>query len=262
MIRSLWTASTGMEAQQLKMDIISNNLANVNTAGFKRSRASFQDLLYQQMKTPGTSATAGNMVPSGIQIGHGSRTAAVQRMFEVGSFQQTNRNLDCAIEGKGFYQVTLPSGEPSYTRDGSFNLDSEGNLVTSNGYLFEPQITVPADAGDIVIGTDGIVTITRDDQAAAEEIGQIQIAKFANPSGLKSLGYNLYQATDASGEPIVGNPGEEGLGKLSQSYLEMSNVNLVEEMVNLISTERAYEFNSKILKAADDMLRTAARSIG
>lgn len=262
MIRSLWTASTGMEAQQLRMDVIANNLANVNTPGFKRSRADFQDLLYQTLKAPGTASTAGNLLPVGIQIGHGTRTASVHRQFQQGSLQQTNQMLDIAIEGNGFFQIVLPSGETAYSRSGAFQIDSEGNLVNSEGFLLEPQITIPSAAVDVTIGSDGTITVTMDQQAQAEELGQIQLARFLNPSGLRSMGRNLYLPTDASGDAVAANPGEDGMGSLAQGYLEMSNVSLVEEMVNLITTERGYEFSSKILKASDEMLQVAARSVG
>ena len=259
MIRALWTASTGMEAQQTKLDVISNNLANVNTAGFKRSRAEFQDLLYQQMKTPGSNSTAGTKNPAGIQIGHGTRTSAVQKIHDAGSVSQTSRAYDLAIEGSGFFQIQTPDGDMAYTRDGGFELDAEGNVVNSSGFALEPQITVPVDAETFTVGSDGTVSVTYAGQTDAEEIGQISLVRFMNPSGLKAIGSNLYNATDVSGEPIEATPGEDGTGTIAQGALEMSNVNLVEEMVNMITTERGYEFSSKILKASDEMLQTAAR---
>ena len=262
MIRALWTASTGMEAQQLKMDVISNNLANINTAGFKRARPAFQDLLYQTIKSPGAPSATGAVVPAGIQIGHGTRTSEVARQFEQGSFMQTNAPLDLAVEGNGFFQVQMPTGETAYTRDGAFHTNAEGAIVTADGYLLQPQITVPPDAAQVHIGNDGVVSITKDNQTAAEQIGQIQTARFVNPGGLRAIGHNLYQPSDASGDALAGNPGVDGRGTLAQGTLEMSNVNLVEEMVNLILTERGYEFSSKILKSSDDMLKQAAQVTG
>jgi flagellar basal-body rod protein FlgG len=252
-----------MEAQQTRMDVISNNLANINTTGFKRSRAAFQDLLYETIKSPGAATSAGgNVAPAGIQVGHGTRTSEVQRQFEQGSYQTTNAPLDMSIEGAGFFQIQLASGDMAYTRDGSFHTNADGSLVTADGYLIDPSITVPPDAAAVQIGSDGVVSITKDNQSAAEQIGQIQIARFANPSGLRAIGHNLYQPSDASGEPAVGNPGTDGRGTIAQGALEMSNVNLVEEMVNMITTERAYEFGSKILKSADQMLQVATRIQG
>jgi flagellar basal-body rod protein FlgG len=252
-----------MEAQQTRMDVISNNLANINTTGFKRSRAAFQDLLYETIKSPGAASSAGgSVVPAGVQIGHGTRTSEVQRQCEQGSFMTTNAPLDLSIEGSGYFQIQLATGDLAYTRDGAFHTNADGNLVTADGYLVDPGITVPPDAQQIHIASDGIVTISKDNQSAAEQIGQLQIARFANPSGMRAIGHNLFQPTDASGEPAMGNPGTDGRGTLSQGALEMSNVNLVEEMVNMITTERAYEFGSKILKSADSMLQTAARVQG
>ena len=259
MIRALWTASTGMEAQQLKMDVISNNLANINTSGFKRSRPAFQDLLYQTIKSPGSPSSTGSVVPEGIQIGHGTRLSEVDRQFEQGSYTTTSNQYDVAIEGNGFFQIQTPNSVTAYTRDGAFHTNADGNIVTADGYLLEPAIVVPTDATAVTIGTDGIVTVTKQNQTATEQIGQIQTARFVNPNGLRSIGRNLYEPTDASGDPVVGNPGVDGRGTLAQNTLETSNVNLVQEMVDLILTERGYEFGSKVLKASDEMLQMAAQ---
>jgi flagellar basal-body rod protein FlgG len=256
-IRSLWTAATGMEAQQLNIDIISNNLANVNTAGFKKSRVDFQDLLYQTLRPAGTSEAQGAQVPTGIQVGLGVRAAAVQKIFSQGDYQQTSNPLDLVIQGDGFFQITTPSGETAYTRDGSFKRDATGRMVTSDGNALEPQITIPADATAVSIGSDGTVSITLPGQTASQEIGKIQIAKFSNPAGLNSLGRNLFAATSASGDPIADVPGSNGLGSLGNGFVEMSNVKVVEEMVNMIVAQRAYEVNAKAIQTADDMLGIA-----
>lgn len=257
MIRSLHTAATGMEAQQLNMDVIAHNLANVNTTGFKRSRVDFQDLLYQSIRTAGSPQAQGIQVPTGIQVGLGSRAAAVQKLFTQGDFQQTGNDLDMLIEGNGFFQVTLPSGELAYTRDGSFKTDGQGRLVTSDGYPVQPEITIPQGCKEITVGEDGTVTATMAGQTAPQELGQIQIVGFTNPTGLESVGRNLLKQTDASGDPLPGTPGQDGLGTLSQGYLEMSNVKVVEEMVNMILAQRAYEVNSKSIQSADEMLNIA-----
>lgn len=258
MLRSLWVAATGMSAQSLNVDVIANNLANVNTAGFKRSRANFQDLMYQKIRTPGAEASAtGNQVPTGIQVGLGVRAAGVQSIFSEGGFQQTGNPLDLAIEGKGFFQVLMPNGEIAYTRSGSFTIDSTGQIVTQDGYPLEPAITIPVDALKITIGGDGTVSVEQPGNTSTV-VGQIQLVDFSNPGGLAHLGNSLFQNTNASGEPIIGNPGSNGIGNLAQGTLEMSNVNVVEEMVNLIAGQRAYEMNSKALKAADEMLQAAS----
>jgi len=257
MMRSLWTAATGMAAQSLNVDVISNNMANVNTTGFKRGRANFQDLMYQQLKSPGAEASAsGTQLPAGIQVGLGVRTTSVDSIFSEGSFQQTNNKLDLAVQGRGFFQVQLPNGDTAYTRDGKFGLDSQGQIVTQNGDLVLPGITIPADAQNIEISADGTVSVTQPG-ATQSVLGQIQIADFINPAGLAHLGSSLYQVSNASGAAVVGNPTENGLGGLGQGMLEMSNVSMVEEMVNLIAGQRAYESNSKTLQAADQMLQTA-----
>ncbi|NLJ73623.1 MAG: flagellar basal-body rod protein FlgG [Firmicutes bacterium] len=257
MMRSLWTAASGMMGQQTKIDTISNNLANVNTTGFKKSRVDFQDLLYQTLKFAGTPTTAGAQVPTGIQIGHGVRPVATQRVFSQGTFQQTDNPLDVVIEGDGFFQILLPDGGIRYTRDGAFKLDTDGRLTTSDGFPIEPEIVVPDDSVDFSIGSDGTVTIMRPGLNEPETIGQIEIVRFVNPAGLKSEGRNLFTATAASGDPMVGTPGLDGFGVLAQGFLEMSNVQVVEEMVSMIVAQRAYETNSKAIQASDDMLQTA-----
>jgi len=257
MIRSLYTAATGMEAQQLNIDVIANNLANVNTTGFKRSRVDFQDLLYQTIRTAGAAQAQGVQIPTGIQVGLGTRVASVQKLFTQGDFQMTGNKLDVLIEGNGFFQVMLPSGNLAYTRDGSFKIDGQGRLVTSDGYPVQPEITIPAGAKEISIGEDGTVSATLAGQSAPQELGQIQLVGFTNPAGLESLGRNLFAQTEASGEPVPGTPGQDGLGTLAQGYVEMSNVKVVEEMVNMIIAQRAYEVNSKSIQAADEMLNIA-----
>ncbi|NWF36551.1 flagellar basal-body rod protein FlgG [Mariprofundus sp. KV] len=257
MMRALWTASTGMAAQSLNVDVISNNIANVNTNGFKRGRAAFQDLMYQQVKAPGSEASsAGTQLPTGIQVGLGVRTAGVASIFSEGSFQQTDNPLDLTIQGRGFFQIQTPNGDTAYTRAGSFSIDAQGQLVTHNGDLVQPGITVPSDAQTIQVSADGTVSAVQPG-GIQTVLGQIQIADFINPSGLTHLGSNLFQVSNASGEPTIGNPNENGLGSIGQGMLEMSNVSMVEEMVNLIAGQRAYEMNSKAIQAADEMLQTA-----
>jgi flagellar basal-body rod protein FlgG len=258
MIRTLWTAATGMQAQNLNIDVISNNLANVNTVGFKRSRADFQDLLYETLRPAGVASAAGNEVPTGIQVGHGVRPVATRRIFLQGDFQLTRNQLDMAIEGAGFFQVLQPNGETAYTRAGSFKVDGEGRVVTSDGYLMTPEITIPADASAVSIGSDGTVSVIQAGAADASEIGSVELVNFINPAGLSAIGRNLLLETAASGAPIAGTPGEDGLGTIAQGYVEMSNVNVVDEMVGMITAQRAYELNSKAIQAADDMLQTAS----
>ncbi len=257
MMRSLWTAASGMTGQQFKIDTVSNNLANVNTTGFKKSRVDFQDLLYQTMRFAGTPVTAGAQVPTGIQVGHGVRPVATQKIFSQGTFQQTDNALDLVVEGNGFFQVLLPDGNVRYTRDGAFKKDSDGRIVTSDGFPLEPELIVPDDATDLSVGSDGTVSVMRPGLDAPENIGEIELAQFVNPAGLKSDGNNLFTATAASGEPNVGIPGVDGFGALAQGFLEMSNVQVVEEMVDMITAQRAYETNSKAIQASDDMLQTA-----
>ncbi len=257
MMRSLWTAATGMAAQNMNVDVIANNLANVNTAGFKRGRANFQDLMYQQIKAPGAEASAaGTQLPSGIQIGLGVQTASVSQNFSEGSFQTTNNKLDLAIKGRGFFQVLMPSGDLAYTRAGAFSVDAQGQMVSADGNIIQPAITVPADVLSINVAEDGTVSVEQPGSISSV-IGQIQLVDFINPGGLTMLGNSMFQSSNASGEPITGNPGTNGLGGIGQGMLEMSNVNMVEEMVNLIAGQRAYEMNSKAIQAADEMLQTA-----
>ena len=255
MIRSLYTAATGMEAQRLNIDVVANNLANANTTGFKRGRADFQDLLYQETTTAGASSAEGYQIPSGIQVGLGVRPVAVQKIFSQGDFTRTGGQLDLVIEGDGFFQVPKPDGETAYTRAGSFKLDSTGRVVTSDGYPIEPTLTIPSNATSITVGTDGKVTVTQAGTTASTQVGQITLARFTNPAGLKSIGRNLYVPTDSSGEAITGNPGIDGMGTVSQGFVELSNVNVVEEMVNMIVSQRAYEINSKAVQASDEMLQ-------
>jgi len=254
MIRALYSAASGMSAQQLNVDNIAHNLANANTAGFKARRAQFQDLMYQSLVQPGASAGQQTTVPTGLQLGLGARASSNEIVFTQGDFSQTGNPLDMVIQGKGFFQVRRPTGELAYTRNGSFHLDRDGNIVTAEGNALEPQITIPADAQSITIATDGTVSFLQPGQTAAQLAGQIQLANFPNPAGLNSLGSSLYAPTDASGEPIVGNPGgQEGIGSLLQGYTEQSNVSVVDEFINLIVSQRAYEANSKVVKAADEM---------
>ena len=258
MIRALSTAATGMEAQQTRLDVTANNIANTSTAGFKKSRAEFSDLMYQTQRAPGAATGAGTEAPTGLQVGMGVRTVATQRMHGQGAMRQTSAPLDVAIEGRGFYQINLPSGEVAYTRDGAFKINAEGQLVTAEGYTLGGDISISPDAQSITIGADGTVSVVVPGEATPVEAGQIQVAAFANESGLESMGRNLYRETSASGAAVVGVAGENGTGSLAQGSLEMSNVNVVEEMIDLISGQRAYEINSRVIKAADDMLAQTA----
>ncbi|HEU0140339.1 MAG: flagellar basal-body rod protein FlgG [Bryobacteraceae bacterium] len=254
MIRALYSAGSGMQAQQMNVDNIAHNLANANTVGFKMRRTQFQDLLYQSFVQPGAAAGSQTVVPSGLQLGLGTKPIANEIIFSQGNFSQTNNPLDLVIQGRGFFQVRLPSGELAYSRAGNFHLDRDGNVVTANGDPLEPQITIPPEAQSITIAADGTVSYTQPGQTASQLAGQIQLANFANPAGLNSLGGNLYAQTDASGEPTVGNPGgQEGIGSLLQGYVEQSNVSVVEEFINMIVSQRAYEANSKVVRAADEM---------
>jgi flagellar basal-body rod protein FlgG len=254
MIRALFSAASGMSAQQTNLDNIAHNLANANTSGFKARRAQFQDLMYQNMLQPGAAAGQQTVVPTGLQVGLGTRTSSNEILLTQGNFSSTSNPLDVVVQGKGFFQVRLPSGELAYTRSGSFHLNRDGNMVTGDGNLLEPQVVIPADSQSVTIAQDGTVSFLQPGQTAAQNAGQIQLANFPNPAGLNSLGSNLYQPTDASGDAIVGNPGgQEGLGTLMQGYSEQSNVSVVDEFVNLIIAQRAYEANSKVVKAADEM---------
>ncbi|MBW2216658.1 MAG: flagellar basal-body rod protein FlgG [Deltaproteobacteria bacterium] len=257
MLRSLWTAASGMEAQALNIDVLSHNLANVNTTGFKKGRADFQDLMYETLRLPGSPSTTSTQVPTGIQVGLGTRTAAIQKIFLQGDYKATKNELDMAIEGDGFFQITKPDGDIAYTRDGSFKLDSDGRIVTSDGFLLEPEISVPPDAMTISIGIDGTVSVLQAGQSEPNEIGTIELGNFINPAGLNAIGRNLYLPTAASGDVVSGTAGEDGFGTIAQGFLEMSNVSVVEEMVKLISAQRAYEINSKAIQASDEMLQLA-----
>lgn len=257
MIRALWTAASGMQAQQKSIDVVANNLANVNTTGFKRSRADFQDLIYQNLKSTGSPSTSTTQVPTGIQIGLGTRLAAVSKIFTSGDLTQTGNELDVAIEGAGFFPITLPDGTVGYSRAGAFKRDSTGQLVTPDGNPLSPSITIPSTATKINIGSDGTVSVQVAGQNASTTVGTIQLAGFSNPSGLASQGKNIYLPTDASGTATTGTPGQNGLGSVAQGLLEMSNVNVAEEMVNMIVGQRAYEINSKAVTASDEMLQTA-----
>ena len=254
MIRALYSAASGMTAQQLNIDNIAHNLANANTTGYKMRRAQFQDLLYQSVVQPGSAAGQQTVVPTGLQVGLGTRASSNEILFTQGQFSQTDNPLDLVIQGKGFFQVRQPNGQLAYTRAGSFHLDRDGNMVTSDGNPIEPQITIPPSAQNVSIAQDGTVSYSLPNQTAAQQAGQIQLANFQNPAGLNSIGGNLYTPTDASGDATVGTPGgQEGLGTVLQGYTEGSNVSVVEEFINLIVAQRGYEASSKVVKAADDM---------
>ena len=257
MLRSLWSSASGMKAQQLNVDTISNNLANVNTTGFKESRVSFQDLMYHTIENAGTPNSQGSQVPTGIQVGHGVRPGATQKMFTQGSLNNTGNALDLAIKGDGFFQVQLPDGSVGYTRDGSFNLDGNGQLVTSDGYLLQPPVNIPPEANDISINEEGLVTYREPGSEEPQEAGRIQLANFANPAGLESEGQNILRPTAASGEPMIGNPADPGYGQIAQEFLETSNVEIVDEMVDMISAQRAYEINARAITTSDEMLQQA-----
>ncbi len=254
MIRSLWTAKTGLESQQVQMDVIANNLANVSTSGFKRSRAVFEDLLYQTIRQPGARSTTQTELPSGMQIGTGVRPVATERLHTQGNLQNTGNSRDLAINGNGFFKVLMPDGTTAYTRDGSFQIDADGQLVTASGYPIEPAITIPESALTVTVGKDGIVSVTEPGSPNVNQVGQLTLAMFVNPAGLESIGENLYLETGASGAPNENTPGLNGAGVVYQNYVETSNVNVVEEMVSMIQTQRAYEINSKAVKTSDEML--------
>ena len=254
MIRSLWIAKTGLDAQQLQMDTISHNLANVSTNGYKRSSAQFEDLLYQNMRQVGAQSTQQTQLPTGLQLGTGVRPVATTRTFIQGNLQQTNNIFDIAINGNGFFQIQQTDGTLAYTRDGAFRVDSTGQLVTSNGMPLTPPITVPPTASSVTIGSDGVVSAVLAGQTTPQQIGQVQVATFINPAGLDPRGQNLFRETAASGTPAVNTPGLNGAGDLRQGYVETSNVNVVEELVAMIQTQRAYEINSKAISTSDQML--------
>lgn len=255
MMRSLWVAKSGMEAQQTQLDHISHNLANSSTNGYKSSHAVFEDLIYQNLRQSGANSSEQTQLPTGLQVGLGVRPVATARTFTQGNLQQTSNNMDLAIQGKGFFQITMPDGTTGYTRDGSFQLDSQGQMVTNNGYVLQPGITVPATATGVTIGNDGTVTAMIAGQVAPQNLGQIQLATFINPAGLDPKGQNLYGETTSSGAPQTGAPTSNGLGSMSQGFVETSNVNVVEELVSMIQTQRAYELNSKAIQTSDQMLQ-------
>ena len=259
MIRSLFIAKTGLEAQQTNLDVISNNLANVSTSGFKRSRAVFEDLLYQNIRQPGAQSSQQNNLPSGLQIGTGVRTVATERIHTQGNPQLTGNSKDVMVNGSGFFPVLLPDGTQAYTRDGSFQTDQNGQLVTSSGFVVQPAITIPANAESITVGRDGTVSVKLPNTVAPTQVGSLQLATFINPAGLESRGENLYVETGSSGNPNLNVPGTNGAGVLMQGYVESSNVNVVEEMVNMIQTQRAYEINSKAITTSDQMLQKLAQ---
>jgi flagellar basal-body rod protein FlgG len=255
MMRSLWVSKSGMEAQQTQLDHISQNLANSGTNGYKQSHAIFEDLMYQSLRQSGANSSEQTQLPTGLQVGLGVRAVATSRQFTQGTLTQTSNNLDVAIQGKGFFQITMPDGTTAYTRDGAFQLDSQGQLVTNNGYLVQPGITIPATATNVTIGADGTVTANIAGQVQPQNLGQIQLASFINPAGLEPKGQNLFAETPASGAPQTGAPTVQGMGSLSQGFVESSNVNVVQELVTMIQTQRAYELNSKAIQTSDQMLQ-------
>jgi flagellar basal-body rod protein FlgG len=255
MMRSLWIAKTGLDAQQTQLDVVSNNLANVSTNGFKRSRAVFEDLLYQTLRPAGAQSSQQTQVPEGLQVGTGVRPVATARLHTQGNLQQTANQLDLAISGGGFLQIQMPDGTTAYTRDGSLHMDAQGQLVNSNGYALSPAITIPANSQSITVAPDGTVSVTQQGAATPVQVGTIQLANFINPAGLHALGQNVYAETAASGTATNGTPGTNGLGTINQGFVETSNVNVVEEMVAMIQTQRAYEINSKAIQASDQMLQ-------
>jgi flagellar basal-body rod protein FlgG len=255
MIRALYTAASGMSAQQANIDNVAHNLANVNTTGFKKSRMEFQDLVYQQIKAAGSPTSASSEAPVGLELGLGTRSVATARDFSTGNLRSTGNPLDLAVEGRGFLQVTMPDGRTGYTRSGQLHLNSQGALVTSDGYPVEPQVTIPANALSVTISHEGIVSVMLPGQSAAQQVGTLELASFQNPAGLQANGGSLFTTTTASGEPTTAVPGADGMGSLAQGFLEESNVSVVEEMVNMILGQRAYEANSKVVKAADEMLQ-------
>ncbi|MFH1675888.1 MAG: flagellar basal-body rod protein FlgG [bacterium] len=254
MIRALFTAATGLQAQQLNTDVIANNIANANTPGFKRDRLNFQDLLYQTLRKAGQTSLSGSMVPNSLSVGSGVRPIATQKIFLYGAAQSTGNALDLMISGDGFFEVTLADGSSAYTRDGTFKLDSEGNIVTADGLYISPSITIPADAVRIDVSNDGTVSVQIGSDATLTQVGQINLTRFQNPAGLEAIGQNLFKQTDASGDPITGTPGEEGYGQIAQGYLEASNVSIVDELVQLIIAQRAFETNSRAVAVADQLL--------
>ncbi|WP_280151252.1 flagellar basal-body rod protein FlgG [Piscinibacter sp. XHJ-5] len=255
MMRSLWISKTGMEAQQTQLDTISNNLANVSTNGYKRAHAVFEDLMYQNLRQAGANSTEQTTLPTGLQVGLGTRAVATSRSFSQGNLQQSSNNLDIAVLGNGFFELQMPDGTTGYTRDGSFQVNSTGQLVTNNGYPVNPGITIPANAQSVTIGSDGTVGVMLPGQSTPQSVGQIQIASFVNPAGMEPKGQNVFVETAASGTPNTGTPGQNGLGTLRQGFVETSNVNVVEELIAMIQTQRAYELNSKAIQTSDQMLQ-------
>ncbi|WP_437610721.1 flagellar basal-body rod protein FlgG [Erwinia sp. V71] len=255
MIRSLWIAKTGLDAQQTNMDVIANNLANVSTNGFKRQRAVFEDLMYQTLRQPGAQSSEQTTLPTGLQIGTGTRPVATERLHSQGNLSQTSSSKDVAINGQGFFQVQMPDGTTAYTRDGSFQTDSNGQLVTNSGFPVQPAITIPANSLSMTVARDGTVSVTQAGNAASVQVGQLTLATFVNDAGLESVGENLYMETQASGAPTESAPGNNGAGTLYQGYVETSNVNVAEELVSMIQTQRAYEINSKAISTSDAMLQ-------
>ena len=259
MIRSLWISKTGLDAQQTQMDVTANNLANVSTNGFKKSRAVFEDLLYQTIRQPGAQSSQQTQLPSGLQLGTGVKPVATEKIFTQGNLQQTNNPLDVAIQGQGFFQVQMPDGSAAYTRDGSFQVNAQGQLVTASGFSVQPAIQIPANSLSVTVARDGVVSVTRAGQTAPVQVGALQLAGFVNPAGLQSVGENLYIETAASGTPGTNAPGTNGMGLINQGYVETSNVNVVEELVGMIQTQRAYEINSKAIQTSDQMLQKLAQ---
>ena len=255
MMRSLWISKTGMEAQQLQLDTISHNLANVSTNGYKRSHAVFEDLMYQNLRQAGAASSEQTALPTGLQVGLGTRAVATARNLSQGNLQQSSNPLDVAIRGNGLFEIQMPDGTPGYTRDGSFQVSSTGQLVTNNGYIVQPGITIPQAAQSVTIGNDGTVSVVLPGQALPSTVGQLQLAGFINPAGLEPKGQNIFGETAASGTPNVGTPGQNGLGFVQQGFVETSNVNVVEELVQMIQTQRAYELNSKAIQISDQMLQ-------
>ena len=260
-VQTLYTAATGMEALETKLDVIANNMANVNTTGFKKDRANFEDVFYRQYRLPGAEDGDGNRTSTGIEVGLGSRVSSTQSNFGQGAFETTNGQLDFAIEGDGFFQVQNPNGDPYYTRAGNFGLNSTGEFVlgsATNGYRIDPGITIPADATEIVVSADGLVQVRTQNSTSLDTVGQISLAKFVNPDGLMKLGDNLYQKTSASGDETIGNPGSQGFGNIQQGFLEASNVEPVTELIDLITTQRAFELNSQVVQAGDQIMQIVA----
>lgn len=255
MMRSLWISKTGMEAQQTQLDHISHNLANSATNGYKKSHAVFEDLMYQNLRQAGANSSEQTTLPTGLQVGLGTRAVATSRSFSQGNLQQSSNPLDVAVRGSGFFEVQMPDGTTGYTRDGSFQVNAQGQLVTNNGYLVQPGITVPSNALSVSIAADGTVTASIPNQTAPQSLGTLQLVNFVNPAGLEPKGQNLYTETAASGTPTAGTPGQNGLGALQQGFVETSNVNVVEELIGMIQTQRAYELNSKAIQTSDQMLQ-------